>query len=76
MHRAPADTHAVIVFASQEAQRSITGWVREAAIRFDVRLMTVEIPSDLREAIIRAQSRQVMINAVDLADDVAIEKTT
>lgn len=75
-HRAPADTNAVIVFASDEAQRSITGWLREAANRFGVRLMTVDIPSDLREAIIQAQSRQVMINAVDLADDVALEKTT
>lgn len=71
--REPATTHAVIVVASDEARLSITGWVRESADRFGVRLMTVEIPSDLRERIVIAQSRQVMVNAVDVVDDVALD---
>lgn len=75
-HRAPADTVAVIVFASDEAQRSISGWVREAADRFGVCLMTVEIPPEVRAAIVQAQSRQVMINAIDVADDVSLESLT
>ena len=40
--REPASTRALIVFASDEARLSITGWVREAVDRFGVRLMTVD----------------------------------
>src|SRR4051794_36245025 len=51
------------------AIRAIAGWAKEAADRFGVSLMTVDIPRELREAIVRAQSRRVMVNAVDVADD-------
>jgi hypothetical protein len=33
----------------------------------------VDIPSDLREAIIQAQNRQVMVNLDQIADEVAVD---
>ncbi len=67
------DTKAIIVFASQDAHDSISGWLRQAAETFDVRLAVVDIPDDLRERILQAQTLQVMVNAEQVADDVAVE---
>lgn len=71
--RAPAETRAVIAFASDEARQSISGWVQEAADRFGVTLLTVEIPTDLRNKIVHAQNRQIMINVDEVADDMALD---
>ncbi len=71
--RAPADTRAVIAFASEEACQSITGWVREAANRLGIEFVVVAVPLDVRDEILRAQNRQVMVNIDQVADDVAIE---
>ena len=68
-------SEAIIAFASQQARDSITGWLRQAAETFDVQMEVVDIPQDLRDQILRAQSRQVMVNldqvlSATLADDV------
>jgi hypothetical protein len=68
------ETRAVIAFADEDARRSIGGWVRQAADRFGVELITVEISAELREKILAAQRRQVMINGAELAGDVAVEE--
>lgn len=60
----------VIVFASPEAEQSISGWIREAASHFGVIFMVVDIPDELRESIHRAQNRQIMVNVDQVADDV------
>lgn len=64
-------TEAIIAFASQEAHDSISGWVRQAAKSFGVRLEVVPIPDALRQEILTAQGRQVMVNVDEIADDVA-----
>jgi len=64
-------TEAIIAFASQEAHDSISGWVRQAAKSFGVRLEVVPIPEALRQEILTAQGRQVMVNVDEIADDVA-----
>jgi hypothetical protein len=60
----------VLVFASSEAERSVSGWVREAAEHFGVEFMVVEIPDELRASILRAQGKQIMVNVDRVADDV------
>jgi hypothetical protein len=58
-----AQTRTVVAFASQDAHDSITGWVRGAARTFGVDLVVVnELPAGLREEIITAQRRQVMVH--------------
>ena len=64
-------TQAIIAFASQEAHDSISGWVRQAATSFGVELVVVPISEELREKIVKAQGRQVMVNVDEIADDVA-----
>lgn len=64
-------TQAIIAFASQEAYDSISGWVRQAATSFGVELVVVPISEELREKIVKAQGRQVMVNVDEIADDVA-----
>ena len=56
------DSRALIVFASDEARDSITGWIRSAAEQFGVELLVVDIPDALRDEIRSAQARQVMVN--------------
>lgn len=64
----------MIAFAAEDALQSIGGWVREAADRFGVELLTVEISAELRERIVAAQRRQVMVNGADLAGDVTVDE--
>ena len=65
------DSRALIVFASEEACASITGWIRSAAEQFGVELLVVDIPEALRDQILSAQARQVMVNVdMPLADAV------
>jgi hypothetical protein len=70
------EARAVIVFASAEAERSITGWLRQAAATFDVELCVVDIPDKDRQQILAAQERQKMTNielsASELADDLDV----
>ncbi len=72
------DSRAIIVFASDEALNSITGWIRAAAAQFSVELEVVTIPDGLREKIRAAQALQVMVNAEvpldSLADEVVGQK--
>ncbi|MGX1596143.1 hypothetical protein ACWIDS_03575 [Dietzia maris] len=66
----------IIVFASEEARSSITGWVKHAAGVFGVELHVVDIDPGLREAIIATQLRQKMVN-VDMsaaADDLTVQE--
>jgi len=65
-----SSSRAIIVFASEEARASITGWVRSAADQFGVELMVVDIPEDVRDDIRSAQARQVMVNVQVAADEV------
>ncbi len=69
-----ADSRVIIAFASPEACDSVRGWLRRAAQAFDVELLVVQISEDLRNEILSAQSRQVMVNIdatlADIAEDV------
>lgn len=69
------EVRTIIVFASEEALRSVTGWVKRAAEVFGVELIVVEIDSKLREMILATQERQKMVNvALDEAvGDIAAE---
>lgn len=73
---AHAEARAVVVFASVEAERSVTGWLRQAAATFEVELCVVDIPEQDRQRILAAQERQKMTNlemsASDLAEDLAV----
>ncbi len=69
--KARSASRAVIVFASEEACASITGWVRAAADHFRVELLVVDIPESVRVEIRAAQARLVMVNLVIPADEVA-----
>jgi hypothetical protein len=66
-------TDAIIAFASQEARDSISGWLRQAARTFNIELVLVDIPPELRAQILLAQSRQIMVNLDQVADDVAMD---
>lgn len=74
LKREPAREHteAIVAFASQQAYDSISGWLRRAADAFDVQLVVVDLPQDLRDQILEAQSRQVMVNLDVVADDIGI----
>jgi hypothetical protein len=65
-------TRAVIAFASQEARDSISGWIQQAAKSFDIELIVVEIPEQLRDQICAAQHRQIMVNLDHVADDIGL----
>lgn len=70
-----ADVRPIIVFASEEARASITGWVKCAADVFGVELHVVDIDPSLRAEILATQEAQKMVN-VELpttADDLTIE---
>ncbi|MBB0992345.1 hypothetical protein G6009_13185 [Dietzia sp. SLG510A3-30A2] len=70
------DVRPIIVFASEEARSSITGWVKHAAGVFGVELHVVDIDPGLREAIVATQLRQKMVN-VEMsaaADDLTIQE--
>ena len=56
------DARMILAFASSEAMNSIRGWVAEAARAFDVELIKVDLPPELRQRILAAQQRQVMVN--------------
>jgi hypothetical protein len=62
-------TAAIIAFASQEAHHSISGWLRQAAKVFDIDLVVVDIDPELRQQILEAQRRQVMVNLDQFAED-------
>ncbi|MGW0504090.1 hypothetical protein [Micromonospora sp. NPDC003241] len=63
------NTRAIIAFASPAARDSISGWLAQAAAAFDVELVAVKISTVLREEILEAQRRQVMVNTDLAADD-------
>jgi hypothetical protein len=44
----------------------------EAAVTFDIELIVVEIPEQLRDEICAAQHRQIMVNLDDVADDIGL----
>lgn len=70
-----AEVRPVIVFASQEARASITGWVERAAETFGVELHVVEIDPELRAEIVATQERQKMVNVplASAAGDLTVE---
>lgn len=69
------DVRPIIVFASEEARSSITGWVKRAADVFGVELHVVDIDPDLRATIVATQDQQKMVNVAlpAAADDLAME---
>ena len=71
-----ADVRPIIVFASDEARSSITGWVKRAADVFGVELHVVDIDPDLRATIVATQDQQKMVNVAlpAAADDLTIEE--
>lgn len=70
------DVRPIIVFASEEARSSISGWVKHAAGAFGVELHVVDIDPALRAAIVATQLRQKMVNVdmSDAADDITLRK--
>lgn len=58
------DWRKVFCFASNEAAgyASENSWVAEAAHEFAIEVIVVEIPDDVRESVVHAQSRQRMVN--------------
>jgi imidazole glycerol phosphate synthase subunit HisF len=78
-HEAEAEvTRPIVVFASQEARSSITGWIQHAADTFGVELHVVDIDPELRDRIIATQDRQKMVNVPlpAAADDIAVDDRT
>lgn len=71
-----ADTRLIIVFASEEARSSITGWLKHAAEVFEVELHVVELHPGLRADIEAVQQKQKMVNVplAEAADDLTIEE--
>jgi len=63
---------AIIAFANQEARDSISGWIEFAAETFGVCLQVVDIDKKLRTKIMKAQDKQRMVNASDVANDVTL----
>ena len=52
-------TKCEIWFVDEEARRSVTGWMKEAAAEFEVQLRLVtDFPETLRKDLIKAQERQ------------------
>lgn len=70
-----AEVRPIIVFASEEARSSITGWVKRAAEVFDVELHVVDIDPELRAEIVATQELQKMVNVPlpSVADDITHE---
>lgn len=64
----------VIAFADNEASTYATGdgWVAQALRTWGVNVEVVEIPEEMRSEIRAAQKQQVMVNAEDIAEDVAL----
>lgn len=69
------DVWPIIVFASEDARSSITGWVKRAADVFGVELHVVDIARDLRATIVATQAQQKMVNVAlpAAADDLTME---
>lgn len=65
----------IIVFASDEARLSITGWAKRAADVFGVELHVVDIDPELRAAIVATQDLQKTVNVPipSVADDLTVE---
>ena len=61
---------AIIALADQAADDSITGWLREAAATWQIEIMTVNLPAELKDSIRAAQTRQVMVNVDQVVDEV------
>lgn len=70
-----ADVRPIIVFASEDARASVTGWVEHAADVFGVEMHVVEIDSRLRETILSTQEAQKMVNVElpTVVDDLVTE---
>ena len=64
LHRAYPDARLALVFADSAAAArfSGTGWLAEAVKTWDVDVVVIEVPQDVRAAIEAAQLRQVMVN--------------
>jgi hypothetical protein len=58
------DWRKIFCFASNEAAGYASGnsWVAEAAREFGIEVVVVEIPANVRESVVHAQSRQRMVN--------------
>lgn len=61
------DARLVLVFASPEAARTVTGkgWLAEAVTDFGIEVLVADIEPSLREGLQDAQRRQVMVNRSD-----------
>ena len=55
----------ILCFASEEAAIYASGksWVAEAAREFGIEILVLDIPEEVRDLIVIAQSRQRMVNA-------------
>jgi len=74
----PEGARLVLAFADHEAAAYAQGggWFAHALRAWDVHIEVVAIPEELRERIRAAQHRQRMVNADDVADDVALDDGT
>jgi len=54
----------ILCFASKEAASYVSGtsWVAQAARKFGVEVVVVDIPAETRESVLKAQTRQRMVN--------------
>ena len=59
------EARCVLAFASEEAAQTVRGkkWLAEAVRDFAISVEVVELPADIRQAVIVAQTRQIMVNA-------------
>ena len=69
------ETELVVAFADQAASAYATGggWVAQALRTWKVQVEVVEIPPELREELLAAQSKQRMVNADQATGDVALD---
>lgn len=67
-------THLLLAFADRGAAAYATGdgWLSHALRTWEVGIAIIDIPHDLRDEILAAQASQKMVNAEDVADDIAI----
>lgn len=67
-------TRLVLAFADEAASAYATGsgWLAQALRTWEVEVAIIDIPQELRDEIVAAQAGQKMVNAEDVADDVAL----
>lgn len=65
----------VLAFADKEASKFATGggWVAQALGTWGVKVEVVDIPPELRDEILAAQTGQRMVNADEASGDVALD---